>query len=140
MLFFHFNRTKDFLVRLQKKIGWIWYRRWNVHNSDFQNYFSMSKIVVIYLIFFSVEKYRNGRVTYWHSLIPLIFLSTYFSKNVPEFWLWYQIEPNTCNIFKAVVIGLWSCLFTTKLCKAQLFKWGHTKVIENAQVSAILSK
>ena len=39
----------------------------------------------------------------------------------------FQIKPNRQNIFNAVFIELWPCLFTTKLSYTQLFKWGHSK-------------
>ena len=44
------------------------------------------------------------------------------------FDLQFQIKPNRQNIFKAVFIDLWPCLFTTKLSYTQLFKWGHSRL------------
>ena len=37
-----------------------------------------------------------------------------------------QIKPNHLDIFTAIFIDLWPCLFTTKLSYAQLYKWGHS--------------
>ena len=59
-------------------------------------------------------------------MITLIFNVLYFLKMCPNFNVWYQIKPNCYNIFMAIFIDLWSCLFTTKLSYAQLFKWGHS--------------
>ena len=64
---------------------------------------------------------------YWNILITLIFNVLYFLKTQPNFDVQYQIEPNNLNIFMAVFIDLWPCLFTTKVSYAQLFKWGHSK-------------
>ena len=36
--------------------------------------------------------------------------------------LQFQIDPNIYNIFMAIFIDLWPCLFTSKLSYAQLFK------------------
>ena len=36
--------------------------------------------------------------------------------------LQFQIDPNIYNIFMAIFIDLWPCLFTTKLSYTQLFK------------------
>ena len=40
----------------------------------------------------------------------------------PNFDLHISIDLNPENIFMAVFIDLWPCLFTTKLSYAQLFK------------------
>ena len=59
-------------------------------------------------------------------MITLIFNVLYFLKMRPNFDVWYQIKPNCWNIFMAVFIDLWPCLFTTKLSYTQVFKWGHS--------------
>ena len=58
--------------------------------------------------------------------MALIFNVLYFLKMRPNFDVPYQIKPNSQNIFMAVFIDLWPCLFTTKLSYAQLFKRGHS--------------
>ena len=48
-------------------------------------------------------------------------LSTLTTQIFAIFDLQYSIHPNPGNIFMAVFIDLCPCLFTTELCKAQLF-------------------
>ena len=91
------------------------------------------------LIYFWIKSRKNLYGCFYHSFCATDFkfgtknngrlkLSTLKTLIFANFDLRYRIEPNPGNIFMAIFIDLWPSLFTTELCLAQLFKWGHSKV------------
>ena len=105
------------------------------------NVFKASRLVLIafavsYLLSMVITnvtrtlKYEIGYVSLKHfsiSRISQIFMILFSLKNTEM--VRYQIKPNSWKIFIAVFIDLWPCLFTTKLCYAQLLKWGHSSKV-----------
>ena len=84
----------------------------------------MSKITIF--LHWRIQKW-DINFYQWHFMITLIFTVLYFLKMQPNFDVQYQIEPKRWNIFMAVFMDLFPCLFTAKLSYTQLFKWGHSK-------------
>ena len=72
---------------------------------DFQSQFSMSKIIGIFLIFFSL---KNIIFCYWHFLTTSIFNSLYFLKRCPIF---DSVPLNQVSKFNHF---LWVCWFSGK--------------------------
>ena len=65
------------------------------------------------------------------------FQCTLFSKNAPKFWSPIPNQAKLQEIFMAVFIDIWPCLFTTKLSYAQLFKWGHSRQSHSTRKSIL---
>ena len=66
-------------------------------------------------------KKSKNKEMFWHKKM------TWKSK-LCYFWPSNHRKLNPRNIFIVPFIELLPCLFTTKLCYAQLFKWGHSRV------------
>ena len=104
----------------------------------FWNFFVFFWFFPLKLVYFWTKNRKNTYGCFFHSFCATNF--NFGTKNNGRmkssilktlifyvFDLQFQIKPNRQNIFKAVFIDLWPCLFTTKLSYTQLFKWGHSR-------------
>ena len=94
---------------------------------NFQSQFSMSKIIRIFLNFFSLKNLNLGA-----HLLLLTFLKTSIFKPL-YFLIWrlifddfYSTERETQKLFKRLVVGFGPKGMSGRMCDIVHYKWGHT--------------